>query len=431
MLDNLTVLDEANMSLDVNISEPEEFNCNELHNAIKEVATKIGINDFEYHVESLCGKGDNYIANLFRVVIKDTNEETNSASVIVKTLVNTARQETFHELHKREVEVYEKVIPMFLKIQQVLNEENKVMFPNCVLSRINDGQEILILEDMNLKGFSMSDKVARFEQLNLTEVELILKELAKFHALSLIYKNQEPESFKNLKHEFQDLMFDTKFLNKSQLRKYFDESFEMSLKVVDDFETNKLLRKIGTKLTEILRFYTKPNKRCNVFCHGDCWVNNILFKKSETEHQLCFLDFQALRYTNPATDIVHFLFLCTNSNFRFQHFENLLDIYYESLQTFLNLFNLDINNVYSRGHFDLDVKDMLPFGLLIALIELRIVTCTSDDIDALRGSVLALNTIGLPPDNELFRVRVNDVVREAKRNGAISKLVDEVYTSIF
>lgn len=73
---------------------------------------------------------------------------------------------------------------------------------------------------------------------------------------------------------------------------------------------------------------------------------------------------------------------------------------------------------------------MLPFGLLIALIELRIVTCTSDDIDALRGSRLALNTIGLPTDNELFRVRINDVVREAKRNGAISKLIDEIYFSV-
>lgn len=268
------------MSLDVNISEPEEFNCNELHSSIKEAAAAIGINDFEYHVESMCGKGDNYIANLFRVGIKDTNDEANSASVIVKTLVNTARQETFHELHKREVDVYEKVIPKFSKIQDVLNEEDKVVFPNCVLSRFDDGQEILILEDMNIKGFSMSDKVARFEQLSLTEVELILKELAKFHALSLIYKNQEPESFKNLKHEFHDLMFDTKFLNKSQLRKYFDESFEMSLNVVDDVETSKLLRKIGMKLTKILRFYTKPSKGCNVFCHGDCWVNNLLFKKT-------------------------------------------------------------------------------------------------------------------------------------------------------
>lgn len=75
------------MSLDVNISEPEEFNCNELHSSIKEAAAAIGINDFEYHVESMCGKGDNYIANLFRVGIKDTNDEANSASVIVKTLV--------------------------------------------------------------------------------------------------------------------------------------------------------------------------------------------------------------------------------------------------------------------------------------------------------------------------------------------------------
>ncbi|XP_063394572.1 uncharacterized protein LOC134679544 [Cydia fagiglandana] len=413
------------MSLDVNISEPEEFNCQELHTSIEKAAHIKGINDFKYHVDTISGKGDNYIANLFRVIIKDTEDETNSVNVIVKTLINTARQETFSELHKREVKVYKKVLPLFKRIQEVINDDDRVIFPDCLLSSIEDEQEILILEDMQDKGFVMSDKVAKFESLTFDEIKSILKELAKFHAISLICEKQEPEEFQKLQKKFKDLMFDNRFLNKSNLRKYFVDSFQMSLKVVEDIELKKSLEQIGTRLIELLGLYTTP-KKFNVLCHGDCWVNNVLFKKMENGNRLCFLDFQALRYANPATDVLHFLFLCTNSNFRSQHLENLLDAYYESFQAFSNLFNVDASLIYQKEDFYRDVRETLPFGFLIAFIELRIVTCTVEDIDFLRGSSLSLNTLEPPNGNELFKIRINDVVREASNNGAINKLIDEM-----
>ncbi|XP_047996254.1 uncharacterized protein LOC125234109 [Leguminivora glycinivorella] len=412
------------MSLDVNISEPEEFNCQELHTSIEKAALIKGIKDFKYHVDTISGKGDNYIANLFRVIIKNTEDETNSVNVIVKTLINTARQETFSELHKREVKVYNKVLPMFNRIQEVINDDDRVIFPDCLLSSFEEEQEILILEDMQDKGYAMSDKVAKFESLSFEEIETILKELAKFHALSLIGQKKEPEEFKKLQSKFKDLMFDNRFLNKSNLRKYFVDSFEMSLKVVEDVELKKVLEQIGTRLIDLLRLYTSP-KKFNVLCHGDCWVNNVLFKKTEDGDRLCFLDFQALRNANPATDVLHFLYLCTNSNFRSQHLENLLDAYYESFQTFSNLFNVDASLIYPKEDFYEDVRGSLPFGFLIAFIELRIVSCTAEDIDFLRGSNLSLNTLSTN-DNELFKIRINDVVKEASNNGTIERLIDEM-----
>ncbi|XP_063547537.1 uncharacterized protein LOC134754976 [Cydia strobilella] len=413
------------MSLDVNISEPEEFSCQELHTSIEQAALIKGIKDFKYHVDTLSGKGDNYIANLFRVTIKDTEDETNSVNVIVKTLINTARQETFNELHKREVSVYKKVLPMFKRIQEVITNDDKVIFPDCLLSSTEDEQEILILEDMQDKGFVMSDKVAKFESLTFNEVESILKELAKFHALSLICEIKEPEEFKKLQKKFKDLMFDNRFLNKSNLRKYFVDSYEMSLKVIEDMELKKLLEQIGTRLIDLLRLFTSP-KKFNVLCHGDCWVNNVLFKKTESGDQLCFLDFQALRNASPATDVLHFLFLCTNSNFRSQHLENLLDAYYESFQAFSNLFNVDASLIYPQEDFYRDIRESLPFGFLIAFIELRIVTCTAEDIDFMRGSSFSMNTLVSPSGNELFKIRIKDVVRESSNNGALKKLIDEI-----
>lgn len=263
------------MSLDVNISEPEEFDDVEIHNCLREVAKEKGINDFDYHVEFASGKGDNYTANIFRVFIKDI-ESGNNVSVIVKTLVKTSRQETFYELHKREVTVYKEVIPIFETIQYQL-EEDKVVLPKCLYSNAEKGKQILILEDLFAKGFALDKKILNFEKLDYLQVRLVITELAKFHALSFICEEKMNESFDKLKREFENIIFENSFLDKSKLRDYFSECYAMSLKVINDVDAKEKLEQVKVKFLPIMRKYMQPTKY-NVLCHGDFWINNILFK---------------------------------------------------------------------------------------------------------------------------------------------------------
>lgn len=265
------------MSLDVNISEPDEFNCNELHSCIDVVAKLKGLEEFVYHVDFICGNGVNYIANVFRIFIKDVQSEDKQYSFIVKTLINTARQELFHELHKREVSVYEKIIKKYEMIQEPLDIEQRIVFPKCEYTRIEKNQEVIILEDMKVKGYETNTKLANYERLDYTQVSTAIKELAKFHALSFIYEKQDSQTFENIKSEFQDIIFSEGFLNKSKLRNYFHESFGMSLNLVEDLKAKNKLEIIQLRLLELLKMYTRPGKN-NVLCHGDYWINNIMFK---------------------------------------------------------------------------------------------------------------------------------------------------------
>lgn len=264
------------MSLDVNISEPDEFNCIELHSCLKDLTEVLGISDFEYHVEHISGGGgENYIANIFRVVIKET-DTNNSVRVIVKTLVNTARQELFHDLHKREVAVYKYVLPKFKEVQNGLEDRQKVIFPECLHFNTEKTKEVIIFKDLSEIGFILDDTLTKFEELNFERVELILKELAKFHALSFKCENVYNEEFGTIKQKFNDILFQDSFLNKSKLRNYFFESFDMSLNLVTDLEAKRKLEKVRPKLLELLKAYNQSSKY-NVLCHGDLWMNNILF----------------------------------------------------------------------------------------------------------------------------------------------------------
>lgn len=264
------------MSLDVNISEPDEFNCSELHSSIDELAKLKEINNFVYHVDYICGNGENFISNIFRIVIKDAEKE-DQHSFIVKTLINTARQDLFHEMHEREVKTYDTIVKKYEELQENIQDEFKVIFPKCEYKKIKATQEVIILEDMKARGYKTSDTLANYELLDYTEARTAIKELAKFHALSLVYEKQDAETFATIKSEFQDIIFSDEFLNKSKLRNYFQESFEMSLDLVENFKAKNKLERIRPRLMDLLKKYTRPVEN-NVVCHGDCWINNIMFK---------------------------------------------------------------------------------------------------------------------------------------------------------
>ncbi|XP_030040544.1 uncharacterized oxidoreductase dhs-27 [Manduca sexta] len=410
------------MSLDVNISEPDEFNCIELHTCIEEVAKLRGIEEFVYHVDYACEKGENYIANIFRVLIRN---EVSKISVIVKTLVNTARQELFHELHKREASVYRQVVTKFKQLQECLDEEERLVMPECLYSNMEKLNEVIILEDMLQKGFVLDIKFAKFENLEVSQVAAVMSELAKFHALSFVCKEKDLEYFTKLKSEFHDIQFQNNFLNKSKLRYYFFESYEMSVKLVTDAEAKKKLDKIKSNVVDILQMFVKPGQH-NVLCHGDCWINNMLFNYEENKTtKVCFIDYQTLRYCNPATDIVYFMYLCTDSKFRSEHFKYLQSVYYESLKSFLLKYNLDVTELYPLVTFQNDIKHHLPFGLLGALVELRIITVPEEYEAILNGPRVEPESDlqEVPRAVEYLKIKVNDVVQDSIDNGLLEQLI--------
>ncbi|CAG9792564.1 unnamed protein product [Diatraea saccharalis] len=411
------------MSLDVNISEPEEFSCVELHSCLEDVAKVLDFNDFKYHVDLISGKGESYVANIFRVVIKENEDNGKNVNVIVKTLINTTRRELFRDLHNREVLVYEEVIPKFMQIQRKLDLKQRFCFPECLYTNANKNKEIIVLQDLKDIGFGIDERISKFEELNYKQTKLILTQLAKLHALSFVYEKVEKENFDKVKEKFADILFQEKFLTKSKLRNYFFESYDMSLKFVTNIEAKKKLNELRNKLVHILRFYTQPSKH-NVLCHGDVWLNNILFKEEGEEDEICFLDYQVMRYCSPVIDIIYFMYLSTTSKFRSENFEDLQQVYYDSLKSFLNLYDLNVNNIYPWTEFIDELKYSLPFGLIMALVEMRIITTSPEDEAILRRNNIEFSVV--PGEVELFKYRVNDLVEESISNGVLVKLLETI-----
>lgn len=66
--------------------------------------------------------------------------------------------------------------------------------------------------------------------------------------------------------------------------------------------------------------------------HGDFWSNNMLF--ADQDQSVCFVDFQVSSIQHPGLDIWYFLGISTDSQWRDEYLNQMLQVYYETLMTY-------------------------------------------------------------------------------------------------
>ncbi|GBP25971.1 hypothetical protein EVAR_84530_1 [Eumeta japonica] len=134
---------------------------------------------------------------------------------------------------------------------------------------------------------------------------------------------------------------------------------------------------------------------------------------------LCFIDYQLMRYASPVTDISFYLSMSTGRGLRCRHYARLLDIYYGTLAAVLRQGSLDVNEVYPREIFERHLRKYSVLGLVEALIALKIIT--GDSEAALDVSEMNEKVTDVPAVDEgreaLYIDRVNGVVDDFFSNG--------------
>lgn len=167
-------------------------------------------------------------------------------------------------------------------------------------------------------------------------VNLVMRTLGKFHAISIALKHQRPEEFDELASVLteQFVRRDDKFF-----RMFFNKQAQQALEVVSGDEDVALKLKL-TKLFE--REALDIAADCldesaasvgSVIAHGDAWQNNCMHKNDSNGKPIdvSLLDWQMSRHSSPIIDIVYYLFSCTTKELRDAHYDTFLKVYHDSL----------------------------------------------------------------------------------------------------
>ncbi|KAJ8951352.1 hypothetical protein NQ318_009288 [Aromia moschata] len=195
------------------------------------------------------------------------------------------------------------------------------------------------MENLKESGYINVDRHVGFD---LDTGELILKDLAAFHAVPLALKLKKPEVFDEKVRPYL-----TKFTppdppangeNGQTMDSIVIEMLQESDKCIPHVSKVRALLKRTKEIRMI-----PPNEPFATVVHGDMWVNNTMVKfvnGKPVKNKL--VDFQVCDYGSPATDLFFFLFSSIRLRVLQDHFDDLVKFYHNHFISHLDKLGCDI-----------------------------------------------------------------------------------------
>lgn len=243
---------------------------------VKEIAKKNGYKEYHTDIQQATQKGDNFLGILSRIKI---TEKSRNLGLIMKCASTSEPQrkiQPIREVFLREIYIYETIFKEFAAYEEEQNISNKfTAYPKLFETNKENNSELLVLDDLKEKGYLMCDKKLT---MNSHHIEAVLKQYANFHAISLAMKCKNPDKFKNLTENLNDVLREGMQKNGVDFAPAVKSIFSNLFKCVeDDEDAVEALKKLQNVMTKFGSQKDDPNDLL-VVTHGDCWCNNFMFK---------------------------------------------------------------------------------------------------------------------------------------------------------
>uniref|UniRef100_A0A0P4VY71 CHK kinase-like domain-containing protein n=2 Tax=Scylla olivacea TaxID=85551 RepID=A0A0P4VY71_SCYOL len=314
-------------------------------------------------------KGDNYACLVTSVEVK-YEIDGKSSEVVYVVKINSGKtfggENMFDLFFEKECKFFLDIAP---QINSILREigHTKINVPKCFHASLEKGKEVIFLEDLRARGYKMAD---RKQGLDEAHTILVLRELARLHAASLLLQNKTPDD--DLGEKYPYLKIGMAYLVKkynSMFKAIKDHVIfgKTIIKKVGGYE--RVAAWIDTIIPNLVDIFEQLEcGEPKVVCHGDCWNNNLLFRYSETGHpeDVMLLDLQMIDYSAPATDLNYLLYTSTTGDVRKPNIEAFLGSYYTAFKDIMEAGGQTIP--FTEAQLLKDFKDMNLAGLVFAMV---------------------------------------------------------------
>lgn len=252
--------------------------------ALQKIINENGITNYKVNLFNATKKGDNYLGVIHKVeIIGFKNNRESKLNLVCKVPGTNWKSDDNRRTHvpyKREVYYYKVVLKMFENLQNNLNIPKSEKFTSYVkFYAASDvvGQEFLILEDLGVRNFVMLNKNLPMKK---EHIDLVITGLAKFHALSFVMRDQEPEKLLKV-GQIGCTIID--MFGKKQYVDLCEFGLKQTLEILEEDGMMDLYKKIKHFKDNVEEFMVnnyngKGSENHNVFIHGDCWNNNVMFR---------------------------------------------------------------------------------------------------------------------------------------------------------
>ncbi|XP_001990389.2 uncharacterized protein LOC6564248 isoform X2 [Drosophila grimshawi] len=303
-------------------------------------------------IENFCiqpalSSGENYSSLILRISIdvKLTDKTIKPMSFMMKVPHESAKMQqmlktvnfftvenaTYEELISKFEELYKSkginidFAPRAYKFKESLKTEPKLA--NTVL-----------MYDLGQDGYR---NLNRLECLNVDQTKFVLRKLAQYHAAGAhcrIINGPYPELFT------QPMFGPNKERAISILEGIMGPFKKMFLEHLYGYKDGaKYYEKFATLFSKMSRHFLSLSQfdatEFNVINHGDCWINNLLFKYDPNGEliDMIFVDFQLPKYGHPSADLLNFIMTSVHIDHKLKQFDYFIKYYHDQLIEHLQL----------------------------------------------------------------------------------------------
>ncbi|KAL0126207.1 hypothetical protein PUN28_004971 [Cardiocondyla obscurior] len=350
--------------------------------------------------------GDNYTSLMIRTKVVGTRGDGSPYSKTFMTKIiqpnkNISSIINLSELFHIEKHAYTKVLPVFGPFG-----------PSCIYADENT----IIMEDLAEKGYVNCE---RRNYLDLDHTVFALKKLAKFHAVGLGIKFNNPKQFDTLTSDIKEMIYrdDSKTAVMRSCTESYMKSIIQYLDIIEPrteaVETIKDYIVTNTeKMYDMLRpLFVSPKRRYETICHGDPWTNNLLFLHNNDGKiiDLKLVDYQILRYTSVTTDFLYFMYSSVRSSLIERSFESLVKIYHNELLNELRRLHVHekILAEFGAEWLEAEFKIYSLYGLIIGCAFINPILAEEDELKKFQ-------TINFMEDNLAYENYLSSIMNQKK-----------------
>ncbi|XP_063994412.1 uncharacterized protein LOC135171764 isoform X2 [Diachasmimorpha longicaudata] len=318
-----------------------------------------------YTEEKLLPPGENYgsiMASINSIIKKLKHGKCEELQLVAKSAPPIEMQQELKDgsvIFRKEIFMYSTMIPSYrkLEIDNGVGEEDALeLSPRYYGSMVSSDSEksgaydaIILLENLKPKGYYCVDR--RFG-CDLAHAKLVVKTIARFHALGMATKEKNPDFFEILKRQAQppDIANVEVWQVLCQQR-------------IDDITDNPELKEYHEASRQALSQSIIDNWKIPIpepwstITHADLWTNNIMFRNNNegAPEDIKLVDFQLSMFASPMRDLTFFLTAGLDLDTT-DHIDELIDLYYDTLIGRLNLLGCNIEP-YTRRSFDEKLRE--------------------------------------------------------------------------
>jgi hypothetical protein len=332
------------------------------------MAAILGTESVTYEVSPGAPIGVNWISSVYRITTPNHLPSSYFAKCLPACEARRMAMES-DTFFKNEVQFYCRVLPAFHKFQ----EEKRATPPFRSVATIHHiSENIIVMEDMNDSGYKM---LHRMQSLDMSHIRLVLKELGRFHGLSFAFKDQNPQTFADLRSSINETVF--RSFATGHFNSILTSGWKAVLGIARKTFTTDDLQIIETFFGNIwnkMCTLATPQEPYAVILHGDVFINNILFhypleETEETPDKLCLIDFQMSRYGSPALDLSYFLIRYYTEEAG-HNYQDLLRVYHDALREFVRQLGSNAGELYPFSVLQEEMQKYSAFGMALALFSI-------------------------------------------------------------